>query len=125
MKYRNNLLIVFAFYVLAACGQTSEANSAVEEKVDALYKAMVEKDEATLKGVTAENLSYGHSSGNLEDKTQFIEAVMNGPFDYLSITPEDGFVYVMTEYSPSKSQQARLLGWSSEAYPVGTGHSRH
>jgi len=89
MKYRNSLLAVFALYVLTACGQTSEINSAVEEKVDALYEAMVEKDEATLKNLTAENLSYGHSSGALEDKAQFIEAVMNGPFDYLSITPED------------------------------------
>jgi len=89
MKYRNSLLAVFVFYVLTACGQTSEASAQVEIKVDALYKAMVEKDEATLKNLTAEDLSYGHSSGNLEDKAQFIEAVMNGPFDYLSITPED------------------------------------
>lgn len=89
MKYQNSLLVVFAFYVLTACGQTSEANSAVEKKVDVLYKAMVEKDEAILKTLTAEDLSYGHSSGTLEDKAQFIKAVMNGPFDYLSITPED------------------------------------
>lgn len=89
MKYRNSLLLVFAFYVLTACGQTSEANRVVEVKVDALYEAMVEKDEATLINLTAENLSYGHSSGNIEDRAQFIEAVMNGPFDYLSIIPED------------------------------------
>lgn len=89
MKYRNSLTILFALFVFSACGQNSETSGEVQETVSAIYKAMVDKDEATLKDLTAEKLNYGHSSGTLEDKAQFIEAVMNGPFDYLTITPEE------------------------------------
>ena len=89
MKYRNNFMILFMLYALASCGQTIDLDAEVETTIDALYKAMVDKDEATLKNLTADELTYGHSSGTLEDKAQFIDAVINGSFDYISITPEE------------------------------------
>lgn len=90
MKYRNNhLLILFSMIMMTAYGQTSGTVADVEAQVDALYLAMVDKDEAVLESLTAEKLSYGHSSGTIEDKAQFIDAVMNGVFDYVSISPED------------------------------------
>lgn len=57
--------------------------------VDKLYAAMVDKDKAVLENLTAENLTYGHSSGTLENKNQYVEAVMTGPFNFISITPVD------------------------------------
>lgn len=89
MKYLNSLLILFTLFAFSAYGQNSQTSSAVEETVNTIYMAMVDKDETTLKNLTADKLTYGHSSGTLEDKTQFIDAVINGSFDYISITPEE------------------------------------
>lgn len=89
MKCKNSLLILFALNVFSACGQTSQTTAEVGAKVAALYEAMIDKDEMALKNLTADKLTYGHSSGTLENKTQFIDAVINGPFDYLSISPEE------------------------------------
>lgn len=97
MTYRNSLIILFALIVFPACGQNSETSVRVEETVSAIYTAMVDKDEATLKNLTGDKLTYGHSSGTLEDKAQFIEAVMNGPFDYLSIIPEEQKIIISGE----------------------------
>lgn len=94
MKYRNNFMILFILFALSSCGQTIDLDAEVETTVDALYKAMVDKDEATLKNLTADKLTYGHSSGTLEDKAQFIDAVMNGSFDYISITPEEQIIII-------------------------------
>lgn len=89
MKYLKGLFIFFALFVFSACGQNPETSVDIKETVNTIYKAMVDKDEATLKNLTADKLTYGHSSGTLEDKAQFIDAVINGSFDYISITPEE------------------------------------
>ena len=68
--------------------ETSE-ESAVAETVTELYAAMVDKDPKALDRLTSENLDYGHSSGTLEDKSEYIDAVLNGPFDFITINPEE------------------------------------
>lgn len=89
MKFQHSILILYALTVFSACGQKPNATTAMAKTVDELYAAMVDKDEAVLQKLTSDKLTYGHSSGTLEDKAQFIDAVMNGSFDYLSITPEN------------------------------------
>ncbi|MFY0650690.1 MAG: nuclear transport factor 2 family protein [Cyclobacteriaceae bacterium] len=60
----------------------------VEKTVDDLYGVMVEPN-SKLENYCADELTYGHSSGNIQNKAEFIAEVLYGPFDYLSIdTPE-------------------------------------
>ncbi len=73
---------------MTACSY-AQNNGDLETVVVKLYTAMVNKEKAVLQNLTSDKLTYGHSSGTLEDKSQFIEAVMNGSFDYISINPED------------------------------------
>ncbi|RKN77927.1 nuclear transport factor 2 family protein [Ulvibacterium marinum] len=89
MRYLHSSLILIAFCVFSAYGQTPETSSEVATKVDAIYQAMVDKDKSILENLTSDKLNYGHSSGTIEDKVQFIDAVINGSFDYISITPEE------------------------------------
>jgi ketosteroid isomerase-like protein len=50
--------------------------TAVDKAVEALRKALLEADKSQLEKLTAEQLSYGHSSGKVESKPQFVEGVM-------------------------------------------------
>ncbi|MBH3440417.1 MULTISPECIES: nuclear transport factor 2 family protein [Pseudomonas] len=68
-------LCLFSGYAMAA---TSSDETAVAEAVDKLTQAMWHKDIASLNALTAENLTYGHSSGNIQDKKAFIADIETG-----------------------------------------------
>ena len=46
---------------------------AVAQSVEALTKAMIDVDRARLEALTADQLSYGHSAGRIENKKEFID----------------------------------------------------
>jgi ketosteroid isomerase-like protein len=68
-------LCVFSSYTMAA---PSSDEAAVAQAVDKLTQAMWHKDIAGLNALTAENLTYGHSSGNIQDKKAFIADIETG-----------------------------------------------
>jgi len=53
--------------------------------VETLRKAMVDGDKSALEKIAATELTYGHSSGKLEDKAAFVEAIASGKSDFVSI----------------------------------------
>lgn len=57
---------------------------ALEITVEQLHMAMVATDSLQLSNLTTDELTYGHSSGVIEDKATFIDQVLNGD-DFLSI----------------------------------------
>ena len=68
---------------------------AVIAAVEALRKAMIAADKAALEKLAAAELSYGHSSGKLENKTQFIEALASGASGFSAIELEAQTVVVV------------------------------
>ena len=58
----------------AAIAQSGE-EAAVNQAIEALRKAMVDADKARLEELVADQLSYGHSSGVIESKAQFVSVV--------------------------------------------------
>jgi ketosteroid isomerase-like protein len=58
----------------AIAAATDEA--LVGQCVEELRKALLTQDKAALAGVTAAELSYGHSTGLIQDKAEFIAGVM-------------------------------------------------
>lgn len=58
---------------------------AVAMAVDALRKAMVDADKAALEKLISDDLSYGHSSGVVQTKQEFIEALTSGKSDFVTI----------------------------------------
>jgi ketosteroid isomerase-like protein len=66
--------------------------AAVDKAVEALRKALLEKDKARLEQLSADQLSYGHSSGKVQAKAEFVDGVVTSkaivdsiPFPELSI----------------------------------------
>jgi ketosteroid isomerase-like protein len=69
------LLCVFSGYVAAAPAPDEQD---VAQAVDHLTQAMLHKNISELKALTAANLSYGHSSGKVQDKQDFIADIETG-----------------------------------------------
>jgi ketosteroid isomerase-like protein len=67
-----------------ALAQGNDA-TAVAEAVTALTRAMLTPDKAKLEALTADQLSYGHSSGKVEDKATFVDVVASKKTVYKSI----------------------------------------
>ena len=90
-KYIKSVLIVAAVhFVFPSYGQDATSDKErIAKTVASLYQAMVDRDEATLTDLTAESLTYGHSSGTIENKQDYIEAVVRGDFDFITIVPAD------------------------------------
>jgi ketosteroid isomerase-like protein len=67
-----------------ALAETSDA-AAVAEAVAALTKAMLTADKAKLESLVADQLSYGHSGGAIQDKKEFVDVIATKKSVYKSI----------------------------------------
>lgn len=61
----------------------------VENIVNDIYEAMINRNGDVLDILCSAQLSYGHSSGLVQNKNEFIDDVVNGPFEFLTIIPEE------------------------------------
>ena len=64
--------LFFSSPALAEAGD----EAAVKQNVEALREALLKADKAQLERLTAEQVSYGHSDGRVQNKTEFIDGVM-------------------------------------------------
>jgi ketosteroid isomerase-like protein len=63
----------------------NKGEAAVTAAVESLRKAMIDGDKAGLQNITADQLSYGHSSGKVEDKASFVDNIATGKSDFVTI----------------------------------------
>ena len=75
VKLLIGFLCLFSGYVAAA---PSSGEEDVAEAVGHLTQAMLNKNIPQLEALTAENLTYGHSSGKIQDKKDFISDIETG-----------------------------------------------
>ncbi|HEY4337383.1 MAG TPA: nuclear transport factor 2 family protein, partial [Puia sp.] len=75
------LFSVIAAPVFAQSKDESKDERAVSTAVEALRKALVDPDKTTLDALVLDELTYGHSNGNLQDKAAFEEALLNKSSD--------------------------------------------
>lgn len=83
---------------------------AVGLTVERLHQAIIDADSLSLYSLTAEELTYGHSSGNIEDRETFIQNILNGSSDFAKIEFPDPAITVKGEVAWVRSTlQADLL----------------
>lgn len=75
------LFILFVSHTVFADSPATE----LEQRINALSKAMIDADEKSLQSLTATALNYGHSSGRVEDQKTFISNLVNGSSDFVTI----------------------------------------
>lgn len=81
------------FVALLACLFVMNVNMNAQSKdekevlaiVESLRQAMMKADKAALEKIAAEELSYGHSAGLLEDKASFVHNIASRKFEFKKI----------------------------------------
>ena len=63
----------------------SKDEQAVNAAVESLRKALIDPDKASLDALVLDELTYGHSNGNLQDKTAFEDALLSKSSDFVTI----------------------------------------
>jgi ketosteroid isomerase-like protein len=74
--------------------QTAD-EKAVAAAVEKLRTAMVASDQAALENLAADDISYGHSNGLVENKAQFVDQFVTGKSDFVIITLSDQTVKIV------------------------------
>lgn len=83
---RRTLLLGATALAIGTAGPASSADDpSVAEVVEALTKAMLEADRQQLSNLAADHLSYGHSSGKVEDKSAFVENIATRQYAFKRI----------------------------------------
>lgn len=94
MKTKLYCFLVFFCCITMLTFAQSKDEKAVATQVESLRKAMVDADKATLEKLTDAKLTYGHSGGKIEDKSTFVENIVSGHSDFLSIDLTDQTIVI-------------------------------
>jgi hypothetical protein len=81
MLFSALMLSIFSLPVRAQ----SKDEQSVATAVESLRKALIDPDKATLDALVLDELTYGHSSGVIQDKAAFEEALLNKSSDFVTI----------------------------------------
>jgi hypothetical protein len=73
----------------------SADEAAVAQAIEAMRKAVLEQNKTQLEALCAEQLSYGHSDGRVENKAQFINGVMTRKSILKSLTLSDHTIAIV------------------------------
>ena len=85
MLQRFFLVLLVAIIFGATIHAQTKQEQAVAVAVETLRKAMVDADKGMLEKLTHDSLSYGHSGGKIESKSSFVNNMVNGNSDFVTI----------------------------------------
>lgn len=85
------MFMLFSSLAVGATGVRVVAQAATKDEqavaaaVESLRKALIDPDKAALDALVCDELTYGHSNGNIQDKAAFEEALLNESSDFVTI----------------------------------------
>ncbi len=83
------LLLISSPIAFAQSNNIDPTKQEILKQQSARFNAMIEADVEKLEDLLADDLTYGHTKGNTETKTGFIETVKSERIDYLSFIPRE------------------------------------
>ncbi|UTN06032.1 nuclear transport factor 2 family protein [Flavobacterium bizetiae] len=84
-SFRLLILMMLVQFSVFAQKSNAKQETAVSNQVEILRKAMIDADGVKLKALTSENLSYVHSNGNFQNQAEFIDGIVSGKSDFVTI----------------------------------------
>ncbi len=66
----------------------------LEATINTLRQAMVDANGLVLGNLACEELTYGHSNGNLQTKAEFVETIVSGKSNFVSIALTNPYVKI-------------------------------
>ena len=78
-------LLSFLLVLSAVSVAQEKEEKAVNAAIEKLRKAMLDGERTALENIASDKLSYGHSSGLVENKAEFVEHIASGKSDFVTI----------------------------------------
>ncbi|MDB5119869.1 MAG: hypothetical protein JWN56_1087 [Sphingobacteriales bacterium] len=80
------LSILFTLVIISTVKAQSKGEKSLAAAVETFKLAVISADHNLLESITADQLVYGHSSGKVQNKMEFVEEIVSGkPLDYITI----------------------------------------
>ena len=79
------LIVIALFSIFFFANAQSKPEMAVTNAVEQLRKAMIDADSVMLEKLISPKLSYGHSGGRIEGKQEFIQNIVSGKSDFVTM----------------------------------------
>lgn len=89
-------LLIFSTILLSA-NLVFAQKTGVEEAVAKLSQLMITPDSAALDQLILSNLSYGHSSGKVQTKQEFLHSLISGESDFVDVNLTDQTVTIQNK----------------------------
>jgi hypothetical protein len=86
------LAVVAIFVSINVMAQSSKEK--VATAVEYLKQALISGKQADLENIASNDLTYGHSSGKLQNKIEFVQAIASGASDFVTIDLTDQTILV-------------------------------
>lgn len=84
------VVIIFSMIMLVQKASSQpQTEMEVMMKMLSLKTALQAKDSTTLAGLLADDVTYGHTNGMVQTKSELIRSVVSGEQDYKNIEPSD------------------------------------
>ncbi len=83
------LILVFGFITPASLQAQSGEEKKLAETVESLRQAMIRADSIQLEELTSPKLTYGHSSGVIDSRKEFIDKLTSGRSKYITMELSD------------------------------------
>jgi hypothetical protein len=89
---RSFIVVLFLLVSVNLYAQKDESD--VAKAVERLNQAVIDGKKEALEKIAADDLTYGHSNGLIEDKAAFIQNLVSGNSDFVKITPSEQVIRV-------------------------------
>lgn len=99
MKYIFTIFVVVLFQFLGSAQDKLKSKDEIEvaARVESLRLALIDGDANKLADLTSKDLSYGHSSGVVQNQAVFIEKLTNGESDFVSIEFQNQTIEIISD----------------------------
>jgi ketosteroid isomerase-like protein len=120
MKRSITLAIVLLVSGFQLCAQSKDEKD-VAAAVEVLRKAMLDGDEKALTKISAKELTYGHSSGVIEDQAAFVSALATGKSDFVKIDLDEQTIAIAGNVALVRHKLAGELSSNGNVSPIKLG----
>jgi len=106
MKNYLSILMIILLITIVGCKEPEKKKTEtlppitktdVESIVQEFNNAMINPSVQLLENLCAEVLTFGHSTGTIQNKSEFIDDVVNGPYDFKSVTSQELSIIISEE----------------------------
>lgn len=89
------ILVALSWFSFLAAGAQSKDEKSLSTTLQQFHQAMINADQAVLNQLTSDSLSYGHSGGNVENKASFVDHLVSGQSDFVTMEVTDQTISVV------------------------------